>query len=166
MIARVDERKLKPRSYAGPVVVETCGLDHVVLHVRDLDVSIAWYQRVLGLRPYLEVAAHAFLRSGDCQIGLFEDRDTQSYHELDHVCLRTELTEQAVRHALAVAQIPIVPRPNGRGWQPTTRDSGIYLADPDGHIVQVLPKAQWPQVLVSPQGHAANAHGNQGGGSG
>ena len=39
---------------------------------------------------------------------------------------------------------------NGRGWQPTP-DRGIYLVDPDGHVLQVLPRGRWPQVLVNVQ---------------
>jgi catechol-2,3-dioxygenase len=154
---KVDERrKIRPPEPRVEPVVQTCGLDHGVLHVRDLEVSRAWYMRVLGLRPFFECDGHAFLRTGNCQIGLFEDLEAQSYHELDHVCLRTELDEQPLRQALAEAKIPLVPRPNGRGWQPTL-DKGIYIADPDGHILQVLPKRQWPQVLVSAPGRAREA---------
>ncbi len=152
MIGRkVDERRRKrPGEVPPEPVVRTCGLDHVVLHVRDLEASRTWYIRVLGLRPYFECEGHCFLRTGNCQIGLFEDLEPQTYHELDHVCLRTELDEQELREALARAEIPLLARPNGRGWQ-ATPDRGIYIADPDGHVLQVLPRGQWPQVLVNVQ---------------
>lgn len=150
---RLDPKPFKrPQEYAQKPILTTCGLDHVVLHVRNLEASRAFYRKVLGFSDYFEVPGHCFLRSGDCQVGLFEDAETQSYHELDHVCLRTELLEQDVRQRLNEAKIPLLPRPNGRGWE-RTNDPGIYIADPDGHVVQILPKKQWPQVVVNPRGH-------------
>jgi catechol 2,3-dioxygenase-like lactoylglutathione lyase family enzyme len=127
--------------------IRTCGIDHVVLHVADYEMSRAFYMSLLGFTPFFECEGHGFFRSGDCQIGLFEARGESvvSYAEMDHLALRCDVSNAELLRILAEAGIERLKRPEGLGW-PATKLEGVYFKDPDGHVLQLLAKGQWPQV--------------------
>ena len=134
-------------------MIPTCGIDHLVLHVADAARARAFYEGVLGFRLVEQVTpTHVFLKSGDCQLGLFEARDRSRlapYTELDHFALRVpDLDEPAIKRALQAHAVDLRPRPEGIGY-PSAKWVGVYLRDPDGHTLQLLPAGQWPQVKVA-----------------
>jgi catechol 2,3-dioxygenase-like lactoylglutathione lyase family enzyme len=139
MLVKRDEDLPTPK-------IRTEGIDHVALHVADAERSRRFYIELLGFTPYFEVDRHIFLRSGSCQIGLFESLDgVDAYAELDHVCIRSTDTTEEILAALAAYGVERIGRPEGRGWKVQKMD-GIYFRDPDGHVLQLLPKGTWPQV--------------------
>jgi glyoxylase I family protein len=115
------------------------GLDHVVLKVADPEASVAWYGRVLGLRPErLEEwrrgqAPFVSLRIDDGTIidllaGGPEGRN------VDHVAI---VVDDVDLDALASSgEVDVVVQPmdvwGARGW-----GRGLYVADPDGHTVEL-----------------------------
>lgn len=139
--------------------IQTCGLDHVALHVTDLERSRRFYIEVLGFTPYFEVEGHVFLRTGSCQVGLFEARghDVTAYAEMDHFALQSPMSKKEILAALKAEGIELVPRPEGLGWPRGEAPRGIYFHDPDGHIVQLLPCGTWPQVEQEPEVHVTRS---------
>jgi catechol 2,3-dioxygenase-like lactoylglutathione lyase family enzyme len=124
-------------------VLQTVGLDHMVLHVNNLERSKQFYMDVLGLTLDMEWEGHAFLRSGHNQIGIFEARgehkeQVRGYSEFDHIALRVDAgSEEEIRARLQASGIELLPRGEGLGWDPTP-NTGVYIRDPDGHRIQLL----------------------------
>lgn len=117
-----------------------CALDHVVLRVRDLERSIAFYCAALGCtvdrrRPELGLV---HLRAGASMIDLLlAEMPGPGVDNVDHFCLQiTPFDEAALLahlEALGVAiEPPIAPR---YGAQGTGRS--LYLRDPDGNRVEL-----------------------------
>ena len=112
-------------------------LNHVALHVRDLDRSTAFYGGVLGLprlpRPDFPFAG-AWYALGTQELHLIVDEalPAEERHH-GHFALRVEnaaaaqqeLTARGVREMSGPA-----PRPDGA--------LQIFLTDPDGHRVELL----------------------------
>jgi len=109
------------------------GIDHVVLHVQDLDRSKRFYIDVLGFEIAHEGGRNSFLRCGAQQVALFErkDRDIHAGDEMNHMALRLAVGEYAEVKALLEGEgIKVSGRPGD--------DECIYFSDPDGHRLQVL----------------------------
>jgi catechol 2,3-dioxygenase-like lactoylglutathione lyase family enzyme len=115
------------------------GLDHIVLKVADPEVSVEWYGRVLGLQPErLEEwrrgqAPFVSLRIDD---GTIIDllAGPPDGRNVDHVAL---VVDDLDLDALAASgQVDVVVPPmrvwGARGW-----GHGLYIADPDGHTVEL-----------------------------
>lgn len=132
---------------APPFAVQR--LDHVVLRVVDLERSIAWYRDVLGCRVERrrDDLGLVHLRAGASMIDLIAlggrlgraggAGPGAEGRNVDHLCLRVEPFDEAA--LVAHLQAHGVP-PRGRagvnfgaegdGWS-------IYLADPDGNVVEL-----------------------------
>jgi catechol 2,3-dioxygenase-like lactoylglutathione lyase family enzyme len=121
------------------------GLDHFVLRVRDLDVSIAFYGGVLGLpiemleeyragtRPFVSA------RVGGQLIDLVPDPTYDgALGGLVHFCVRVEgnLAGAVLPRARAAGVDVIEDEPMVRlgatGYGPS-----IYVRDPDGYVVEL-----------------------------
>jgi len=121
----------------------------VHLLVTDLECSIAFYRRVLGLEPTLRSADHATLSSRDDTRPLIKLRSAAGVTPVDgprwglyHVAFllptRADLA-RFVRHA-AAAGVPM-------GGADHLVSEAFYLHDPDGHGIEVYadrPHERWP----------------------
>lgn len=118
--------------------LKVSGIDHVVLHVTDLDRSKRFYMDVLGFEVAHEGGRNSFLKSGGGQvIALFErtDRDIHAGDEMNHMALRLAAGEyEEVKAVLESEGIKVTGRPGD--------DHCIYFSDPDGHRLQVLTLAE------------------------
>lgn len=123
-------------------------LDHVALRVRDIEVSAAWYTRVLGLKrchikdwePY-----PVFLLSGECGVALFPAPDGEDvnpgkkYVRIDHFAfnVNNEDFKEAKAHY------------EDLGLEHHIQDHkyfhSLYTKDPDGHTVELT------TLVVSPE---------------
>lgn len=123
------------------------GLDHVVLHVRDIERSKQFYVGLLGCtvdREHLgdvdedageeefDAPIRSFLRCGSNQIGLFQRRaDVGGGIEINHLALAlADGSYEDVRDVLVAAGVEV----RGRAGDPRC----IYISDPDGHRLQLL----------------------------
>ncbi|HUY07057.1 MAG TPA: VOC family protein [Acidimicrobiales bacterium] len=125
-------------------------LDHLVLYVADIERSKNFYINLLGFvvtHEHLERSAVAppdeefdvdircFLKCGENQLGLFL-KDSGVVHgggEVNHLALTLKgVAEQEVRKILAQEHIDVHSRLGDQ--------SCIYIKDPDGHNIQLLPR--------------------------
>lgn len=122
-------------------VVQVVGFDHLVLRVRDVERSLAFYLGVLGLAPVrvdewragtapfpsARIDATAivdFVPAGDEAVG----------RNVDHLCLVVAPTDFAVLVDSAVLDVVGGPADLfGAQGQAV----GIYVRDPDGNVVEL-----------------------------
>ena len=128
---------LLPESNAtadGRAVDEVTGIDHVVLHVKDLERAKRFYMDLLGFTVAHESSWQSFLSCGSQQVALFQLREGGDIHagsEMNHMALRLASGEyEEVKATLGAAGVHVHGRPGD--------DSCIYFDDPDGHHLQVL----------------------------
>ena len=142
---------------AGPVVTVT-EMDHIVLRVRDVDASLAFYHQLLGLPterlaefkagkvPFPSIRINA-----DTIIDVFEFKDMpapdQIHRNQDHFCIVIEPTDLSrvseQLQALGVKPAPVSPfaaeelgGPVKR-WGAHGNGTSLYVYDPDGNIVEL-----------------------------
>ena len=114
------------------------GIDHVVLHVRDLEQAKRFYMDLLGFQVAHESSWQSFLSCGTQMVALFQVQDPSQIHagsEMNHMALRLESGEyEEVKATLEAAGVKVNHRPGD--------DHCIYFEDPDGHRLQVLTLAE------------------------
>jgi catechol 2,3-dioxygenase-like lactoylglutathione lyase family enzyme len=119
--------------------LKTIGVDHVVLHVKDLARTKKFYTELLGMEVAIEGPRQLFLRSGKQGVDFFPAREGMDIHagsEMNHMALRLESgTYEEVKAVLEAAGLTVTGRPGD--------DRCIYFSDPDGHRLQVLTPAEY-----------------------
>ena len=115
--------------------LKTAGIDHTVLHVKDLARSKRFYMEVLGMTVNHEDAIHSFLWCGNGQmVPLFqvpEGTNIDPRSDMNHMALRLESgTYEEVKEYLERNGCTVTGRPGD--------DRCIYFDDPDGHRLQLL----------------------------
>ena len=133
-------RQLAP--YAPGAGLQITGLDHLVLTVADVERTVDFYQRVLGMRPITFGEGRRALAFGPSKINLHEagrellPRATHPVPGSADLCLVTELPQSRVLAHLAECGVAVeegpVPRTGARG--PIT---STYLRDPDGNLIEI-----------------------------
>jgi len=117
---------------------KVAGIDHVVLHVKDLARSKKFYIGLLGMEAEHESSWQLFLKCGNQGVALFETEDGAKIHggsEMNHMALRLKSGEyQKVKAVLEEAGCEV----SGRRGDPHC----IYFSDPDGHRLQLLTPAE------------------------
>jgi catechol 2,3-dioxygenase-like lactoylglutathione lyase family enzyme/predicted kinase len=116
-------------------------LDHLVLTVRDLAATCAWYTRVLGLGVVTFEDGRTALTFGAQKINLheagheFEPKAARPTPGAGDLCFITALPLATVIAHLHTCAAPIVagpaPRTGARG--PLT---SVYVRDPDGNLIE------------------------------
>ena len=115
-------------------MIETSGVDHVVLHVNDVERSKKFYTEVLGMTMYRQGPGQVFMHAGQQGVALFEkegDAPLTSGNDLNHLALNVAsgdygtLKAELERHGIAVSGRP-------------GEDRCIYFCDPDGHRLQLM----------------------------
>jgi catechol 2,3-dioxygenase-like lactoylglutathione lyase family enzyme len=118
-------------------MIETSGVDHVVLHVSDVERSKRFYTEILGMTVYREEEGQVFLHTGQQGVALFRRPGGAPLtigNALHHLAYKAAsgtyetLKEERERHGVAVS---------GRPGQ----DRCIYFRDPDGHRLQLMMRA-------------------------
>jgi len=125
-----------------------CGIDHVVLRVRDIDRMRKFYCDVLGAHhvAYRPEFGMSHLRVGAAMIDLVEVDGPLGKHggaalgrggrNMDHLCLRVEPFDQDAivlhlkKHGIQVGDIRNRFGAEGNGVS-------IYLTDPEGNTVEL-----------------------------
>jgi catechol 2,3-dioxygenase-like lactoylglutathione lyase family enzyme len=116
-------------------------LDHIVLCVADVNRTIAFYQRVLGMQPREERPGKWSLHFGSNKISL-QDARTAPEIARDTVpgsgnfCVLTEEPVERFAAELRRLGIEVVDGPGEREGA-TGKILSVYFRDPDGNLVEV-----------------------------
>ena len=117
-------------------------LDHFVLTVRDVDATISFYQRVLGMAPVTFGAGRKALAFGQSKINL-HPADTPIAPHANHpvpgsadLCFLTSRTPESVIDHLRECDVKVEEGPAHRtgALGPIT---SVYLRDPDDNLIEV-----------------------------
>lgn len=112
-------------------ILHAIDVNHLALQVSDVDRSVEWYQRLMGLNVISRSSASAFLGLGDNFLALFRRPQGGS---VDHFCFSIEDYEpEAVMAKLA-----------GHGIESTRREDRVYFKDLNGLTVQVSDENHQP----------------------
>jgi len=135
-----------PAREAAPISI--LGLDHLNLRVADLDRSLAFYTRVLGLREVKRNArpdgtvSLVALRAGNCVVFLHPSPDYKAPSDdkdsgLDHYSFEIEARDpESLAQHLKAHDVPIVTGPAKR-WGGHGDGTSIYVRDPDTHEIEL-----------------------------
>jgi catechol 2,3-dioxygenase len=133
-------------------------LGPVHLVVADLDRSVAWYRRSLGMHVHEQGAGVAELGDGaEAVVVLHEDpeaRPAGRHAGLYHYALRFPTREELARAAVRLART----RTPIQGASDHRTHEAIYLADPDGNGIELAwdrARERWPADLGYQHGPAA-----------
>jgi catechol 2,3-dioxygenase-like lactoylglutathione lyase family enzyme len=126
----------------GESRIDIRSLDHLVLTVADIEATIDFYARVLGMRPVSFGGGRRALEFGPSKINLHE-----AGHEIEphartpaagsaDLCLVTTTPPDQVLAHLRAEHITVeagpVPRTGARGAL-----TSVYVRDPDGNLIEI-----------------------------
>jgi len=115
-------------------MIRASGVDHIVLHVNDVQRSKKFYTEILGMTAYREDDGQVFLHAGQQGVALFKKSDDQPLaagNDLNHLALNVETgSYETLRADLEAHGISVGGRPG--------EDRCIYFRDPDGHRLQLM----------------------------
>jgi len=122
--------------------IQAASLDHLVLTVRDIDVTVDFYTRVLGMAEVVFGEGRRALAFGTQKINLHPAASPFAPHAAQPVpgsadlCFLVETPLDAVTAALAAHGVAIEQGPvlrTGAGGPIRS----VYLRDPDGNLVEL-----------------------------
>jgi catechol 2,3-dioxygenase-like lactoylglutathione lyase family enzyme len=115
-------------------MIQTNGIDHLVLHVQDVARAKKFYTELLGMTVYRENDDQAFLHCGHQGVALFKKRgDTPltTGNDLNHLALTVASgTYETLKAELETHGVTVTGRPGD--------ERCLYFQDPDGHRLQLM----------------------------
>jgi len=115
-------------------MIEASGIDHIVLHVSDVQRSKQFYTELLGMTPYRENDRQVFLHAGAQGVALFKKTDgppVPAGGDMNHLALKVAGgTYESLKSELEAHGVSVSGRPGD--------DHCIYFQDPDGHRLQLM----------------------------
>lgn len=116
------------------------GLRHVALNVRDVQKSLSFYSRILGMKlEWMPDAENAYLTSGHDNLALHqlpkgsEPGTVQMVHHIGFIVRHPETVDawadRLRSEGIALAQQPKTHRDGARS---------LYFRDPDGLLIQLI----------------------------
>lgn len=135
--------------------------DHLVLTVRDIEATVAWYRAVLGMRPVTFGKGRWALTFGNQKLNLhqagreFEPKAATPTPGSADLCLISGVALADVRQRLEDLGVPVEEGPVARTGA-TGRITSLYVRDPDGNLVEVAaydsgrPRSPDPYDLLPP----------------
>jgi catechol 2,3-dioxygenase-like lactoylglutathione lyase family enzyme len=115
-------------------MIEASGIDHIVLHVSDVQRSKQFYTELLGMTPYRENDRQVFLHAGAQGVALFKKTDgspVPAGGDMNHLALKVAGgTYESLKSELEAHGVSVSGRPGD--------DRCIYFQDPDGHRLQLM----------------------------
>ena len=114
-------------------MIQTSGIDHIVLHVGDVRRSKDFYTSRLGMTVYRENDNQVFLHAGTQGVALFKRAAgaPDAGGDLNHLALNVAGgTYETLKAELEAHGVTVTGRPG--------EDRCIYFRDPDGHRLQLM----------------------------
>lgn len=124
------------------IKLEISHLDHLVLTVKDIEITVDFYQRVLGMKPIQFGEGRVALSFGNHKINLhqlgneFEPKAKHVQAGSADLCFITntpmiEVIEHIKANEIEIEEGP-VPRTGATG-----KIVSVYVRDPDGNLIEV-----------------------------
>jgi catechol 2,3-dioxygenase-like lactoylglutathione lyase family enzyme len=142
-------------------------LEHLVLTVRDIEATCAWYARVLGMEPVTFGAGRRALTFGQQKLNLhqagheFEPKAARPTPGAADLCFISAEPLEAVLTHLAGEGVPVEADPVARSGA-TGAIISVYVRDPDGNLIEIAtygadaPHARGRSDQISVAGGEAN----------
>jgi len=126
-------------------------MDHIVLNVADIDRSLAFYTKVLGLRgerveefragkvgfPSVRINEATIIDLFPAKTSAAPRTGAKNDGNLNHFCMVVDAADFAgIAEYLASQQIPVREGPVSR-WGARGRATSVYFLDPDGNEVEI-----------------------------
>jgi glyoxylase I family protein len=115
-------------------MIQTSGVDHVVLHVSNVERSKKFYTEILGMTVYREDEGQVFLHAGQQGVALFKQpvgATLTAGNDLNHLALKAAAgTYDTLKAELEKKGVSVSGRPG--------EERCIYFRDPDGHRLQLV----------------------------
>lgn len=115
-------------------MIRTSGVDHIVLHVNNVERSKKFYTEILGMTVYREDEGQVFLHAGQQGVGLFKHSGgtlLTAGNDLNHLALNVAAgTYETLKGELEKNGVSVSGRPG--------EERCIYFRDPDGHRLQLV----------------------------
>ena len=117
------------------------GFDHIVLCVRDVGRTLAFYEKVLGMQPREERPGKWSLHFGSNKISLQDamsapDIAREAVPGSGNFCVLTDEPVESFATALRDLGIEVLAGPDEREGA-AGRLLSVYFRDPDGNLVEV-----------------------------
>ena len=116
------------------MTIQASGIDHIVLHVTDVERAKKFYSGVLGMTVYRKNDRQVFLHAGQQGVALFKkqgETPLTTGNDLNHLALRVAAgTYETLKADLEKHGVTVSGRPG--------EDRCIYFQDPDGHRLQLM----------------------------
>lgn len=120
----------------GPQTPPILGLRHVALLVGDVDRSVSFYTRVLGMQvEWRPDAENAYLTGGTDNLALHAGR-VQEGVNLDHIGFLVPTPGAVDAWERRFRELGHAPQAPARTHRDGARS--FYVRDPDGHRIQIL----------------------------
>ncbi len=118
------------------------GIDHLVFTVNDIEVTVQFYETVLGMEKCVYNNGRIALLFGNQKLNLHQKSDTielraqQATIGSVDICFTTRLpiervVEHLILHGISPVQGPVLR--NGAKGQMTS----VYFYDPDGNLIEI-----------------------------
>ena len=122
--------------------MEVSHLDHLVLTVKNIEITVDFYQRVLGMKPIQFGEGRLALLFGNQKINLhqlgkeFEPKAKRVQAGSADLCFVTntpivEVVEHIQEQGVVIEEGP-VPRTGAMG-----KIVSVYIRDPDGNLIEI-----------------------------
>lgn len=114
-------------------------IDHIVLTVRDIEASVAFYQRVLRMNAITFAGGRRALGFGRQKINLQTlGQETRNFAGIGSgdLCLVTEMEMDALLAHLATEGVAVLEGPVTKSGAQGPITS-VYFNDPDGNLIEV-----------------------------
>ena len=115
-------------------MVQATGIDHIVLHVSDVERARKFYTEILGMDVYRQNERQVFLHAGTQGVALFKkqgDVPLATGNDMNHLALNVaDGTYETLKAQLETHGVAVSGRPG--------EDRCIYFQDPDGHRLQLM----------------------------
>ncbi|HEV2358992.1 MAG TPA: VOC family protein [bacterium] len=117
-------------------------LDHIVLTVRDIEATCAFYSNVLGMRPVVFDGDHWALHFGSQKINLhrtgheFEPKAERATPGAADLCFITLTQMDVVVAHLQAHQVRVIEGP-GPQVGAIGQLTSVYFHDPDGNLIEI-----------------------------
>jgi catechol 2,3-dioxygenase-like lactoylglutathione lyase family enzyme len=117
-------------------------IDHIVLTVRDIDVTVRFYESLLGMVAETSGAGRVSLRFGEQKINLhqqgqeFEPKAKRPTPGSGDLCLITETQVDLAMEQVRKEGVEILEGPVTRTGA-TGAIHSFYFRDPDGNLIEV-----------------------------